>query len=347
MKTENRILIILDNKTNSKELATIIKDSLRQYNVEIIIAENALDGLIKFMQFVPCLIIADANLQTINGFSLSAIIKGAKNGDQCSIYMVVDELALPNSKIDYFIKKPINNDFLVLELKSFFEKRMMSIYHLDEINRAKQTQNELLPNNLQTDLFRVDYIYSPFNELSGDCLDYWYGNTENGLYGFLFDCQGHDICSFMQVSEVRTIFRWGFRCYQNQQKFKTTIKSTADIIENINKELFHSHGYNAPIVAAVAFYLDFKTNMLTYCSSGIPCFFIKDACSDQYKEIDMSNYAIGYEPDATFDEKKLSLKGIDEVIFSSDGFSELLFKNASSIESPKHDDVSAIFIQLS
>ena len=94
----------------------------------------------------------------------------------------------------------------------------------------------------------------------------------------------------------------------------------------------------------VIFYFDFEKNILHYCSAGIPSFYIKRG--SKMEEILMENYLIGYEPDVGFDEKALELEDIDEIIFSSDGLSELLFKDMQDTDPAKHDDVSAILVKL-
>jgi len=335
------ILIVLESEQSALQMKTFVQTELQQYHIEAMIADDAMDGLMKFRQYSPCLVIISSELQPLNGYSFSSIVKGTRTGEQCCVFMVIDGMPIPNSKVDYYIVKPLKQELLALQLQSFFEKRNMALFHQDEITRAKHKQNQLLPKELSTDAFKVDYIYSPFSDLSGDCLDYWHGESQIGLYGFLFDCTGHDICSFLQVSEVRTIFRWGFRYYQTG-----LYKSLAEIMENVNIELFNSHGDNVSCVAAIAFYLDFQSNTLRYCSAGIPTFYTRATGATEYSQVEMSNYLIGYEPDADFEESQLSLDGIDEVIFSSDGFSELLFKKANHLQNPKHDDVSAIFIHL-
>ena len=75
-------------------------------------------------------------------------------------------------------------------------------------------------------------------------------------------------------------------------------------------------------------------------------FFIQYKDEMQMKEVIMENYPIGYEPGVEFDEKKISLENVEKVIFSSDGFSELLFENSNGLVKAKHDDVSAIVIQI-
>jgi hypothetical protein len=336
---QNHILIVMQEKKDAVCMENLIKTVFKNYNSTILIADTALDGLIKYNQYAPILVIADADLNTLNGFSLSAIIKGTKQGNDCTVYLIVDNYTANNSKVDYYIRRPFKPELIAMQLQRFFEKRSMETYHSSEIMRAKLKQNELLPEQLSNDSFKVDFIYSPFNELSGDCLDYWYGKDKNGLYGFLFDCTGHDICSFLQVSEIRAILKAGFRFYQ-QGKFE----SLSDIMKNTNEENFCLHGDDTVCVAAVVFRVDFKTNILSYCSAGIPSFFVKRKGIEKEEEILMKNYLIGFKPEAEFEEKHLSLADINEVIFSSDGFSELLFKK--NIENAKHDDVSAIFIQL-
>ena len=100
--------------------------------------------------------------------------------------------------------------------------------------------------------------------------------------------------------------------------------------------------------AAVAFYVNFKENQLKYCTAGIPSFFVKYVGEHGYDKIDCCNYLLGMFQDVSFDEKELSLVGIDELVFSSDGFSEILYHQheLDAFQEAKHDDVSAITIQL-
>ena len=186
----------------------------------------------------------------------------------------------------------------------------------------------------------MNNVYSPFSELSGDGLDYWTGEDEHGLYGLLFDCTGHDIVSFLQVGEIRALLKKGCKYYQSN-----VYKSLSEIMQNVNTDLFGLHGDDTICTAAIIFYFDFKKNILHYCSAGIPGFYVKYQNAAVIKKIECRNYLIGYTPDATFKTQTLALNDVNEVIFSSDGFSELLFIKGN-IDLAKHDDVSAILITL-
>lgn len=342
---KENILIVIQKGDTADRLQQSIQDALQVYGVEVHIVYDSIEGLIKFRQIKPTLMIIDADMPTLNGFSFVSILQDM--AVNCLMYIIVsDETPLLNcSKIDCFFHTPLDLDFILGQLLSVFEKKYMADQKSSQLEKAKYDQKKLLPESVITDGFKVDYIYSPFSELSGDCLDYWFGQDEKGLYGFIFDCTGHDINAFSQVLEIRALFHINFRYYQRHQH--NNIDNTlSDVMQNVNEELFRLHGENVACCAGVAFYIDFIKMELHYCSAGIPNFFIRNKNEKNYKEIEMENYLIGYDSEATFYEKKMSLENVDDVIFSTDGFSELLYKAASDLAKAKHDDISAVFIRI-
>lgn len=341
-----RILIVMNQANEAKCLQQFLYQLLRQYQIEIRYVDNTFEGLIKYKQFAPTLMIVDADMPALNGFSFVSILRDA--GPKCLMYVIVKEdMPLIATQIDHFFQSPLNYDLIAAQMQSLFEQRKMEEFHCVEhhygqLEKAKQDQKNLLPDPVTTETFKVDYIYSPFNNLSGDCLDYWFGHDKKGLYGFLFDCTGHGINAFSQVLEIRALFHINFRYYQRNK----TTQSLSGLMQNINEELFRLHGDNVACCAGVAFYIDFATLELRYCSAGIPNFFVRFIGDSIYKEIEMANYLIGYDPNAIFDEQKLLLSNVEDVIFSSDGFSELLYKSTVELAKAKHDDISAVFIRL-
>lgn len=311
-------------------------------DVEIVCVNNSLECLIQYNQSQPAIVIIDADMPTLNGFSVVSILRDAEAGRKCLMYVIGRaNTPLINSDIDCFFQFPLDYELVAEQLLSDFKKKGTKKQH-SGLEKAKQDQKNLLPKPVTTNAFKVDYIYSPFDELSGDCLDYWCGQDKKGLYGFLFDCTGHDINAFSQVLEIRALFHISFRYYQRNEM----LRNLGKLMQNINEEVFRLHNENVACCAGVAFYIDFQTLELRYCSAGIPNFFIRRIGNSGYEEIEMQNYLIGYVPDATFDEKSLSLADVSEVIFSSDGFSELLYKSIKDLEKAKHDDTSAVFIRL-
>lgn len=339
------ILLIQKNEESVKKFKDILVELKKEIDINIIATSDEIESLKLYERYQPAVVIIDAEMKVLNGFSLSAILRGMRGGEKCIIYMIVDDekdySKCDCENIDFFLKVGFNARFLKVQLKRFFKREEMYDEESD-IQRAREQQEGLLPDKILDSNFEVNYLYSPFKDLSGDCLDYWCGEDKDGLYGFLFDVMGHDMCSFFQVSEVRAVFRYGFRFYQMWQK---GFESLSAINENVNKEIFRLHNEdNISTIAAVVFYLDFKAQKLIYCSAGIPSFLLKKKNGYGYEEIKMKNYLIGYKEDAKYTEHEISLKDVDEIIFTSDGFSELL--NKTEMKKAKHDDVSAIFIGL-
>ncbi len=340
MKNNDNNTILLVMETNELEtMKKILEGISGRYDISLIATDNPLDGLIKYNQCNPCLLITSANMPFLNGFSISAIIKGTEYGRDCAVWLIVDDVVM-DAKVDFFIRRPIREDLVSLQFQSWCDKRFPA-KPSHSILMAKIEQAKLFPQKIQEESFHVDYIYSPFNELSGDGLDFWLGQNKDGLYGFLFDCTGHDLASYGQVREIRMILKNGFKVNERREYF-----DLGNVMQYLNEELFNYYGNDVNCVAAVAFYLDFKQNKLYFCSAGMPSFFVKYNDDPEYQGILMENYLIGHRPDADFNQDEISLENVENIVFSSDGLSEMVFQHAANIKEPKSDDVTAILISL-
>lgn len=340
----NSILVVMRDCT---PILNQIDSALAAYKgIHIYTATTALEGLLKFKEYLPTLLIIDNDLPDMIGMAVSSIIKGTEKSDMSTIYLIGATSLVQNPQADHYFPKDIeaHKDMFAMQLRTFFDRRFMSLQHSDEFVRAKMKQSEFLPDKIETNSFKVDHIYSPFADLSGDGVDYWYGEDTNGLYGLLFDCTGHDLVSFLQVSEIRALLKKGCKFFQ-----LGSVPALSEIMKNVNEDLFALHEDDTISTAAIVFFFDFKKNTLHYCSAGIPSFYVSYKNEGMIKEILMEGYLLGYEPDSVFEEHEISLDGVEKVIFSSDGLSELLIKNTepeSGITAAKNDDVSAICVQL-
>lgn len=339
MKNNDNTILLVMEKNEIGQMKKILQKGLETYDVQLIAEDNPLDGLIRYNQYNPCLLITSANMQFLNGFSISAIIKGTEYGRDCAVWLIIDDVVM-DAKVDAFIRRPIREELVSLQLQNWCEKRFPA-KPSQSILMAKIEQAKLFPQKIQEETFHVDYIYSPFNELSGDGLDFWLGQNKDGLYGFLFDCTGHSLASYGQVREIRMILKNGFKVNERREHF-----NLGSVMQYLNEELFCFYGNDVNCVAAVAFHLDFKKNKLYYCSAGMPSFFVKYNNETDYQGILMENYLIGYRPDADFNQDEISLDNVENIVFSSDGLSEMVFRHAAEMEEPKSDDVTAILISL-
>jgi Stage II sporulation protein E (SpoIIE). len=335
----NTVLLIMP-KDELEAVTKAIEPALGKYEIQIILTENALDGLFEYEKYRPFLIITSSRLEQLNGFHLTAIIHDMEYGKDCTMYLITGETTPPEGdKVDCYIQTPIRADLLLRQIFRFFEKKFKSYKKPAAILPAIINQAKLLPQKIFRDSFYVDWIYSSYGDLSGDGLDFWLGQNNDGVYGFLFDCTGHDINSSQQVFEIRTILRIAFRAYEKK------MQPLGGVVKNLNDELFCLHGNDQAVVALVVFHLDCRSNVLNYCSAGVPSFFVKNKGEGSYQGVIMKNPLIGHRPKVAFNSQNMSLEGVENIIFSSDGLSDLIFK-PNLFNECKHDDVSAIYISL-
>lgn len=321
-----------------------LKEWTTDYDVSIYVITRGMDVLEDYDKIRPKLIIIDACLPDINGMSLATVIKDTKNGDASTIYLYNLKKVLQNTKADFFFLTKNERDLQVsmhAQIHTFLEKSYQEKMHTSEIIRAEKQQFDQLPSPIDTGLFKISSIFSPMTRLSGDCYDYWMGEDDTGLYGFLFDCAGHDISSFSQVSMIRSFLKKSCKLFQ----VGILEGGLAEILGDVNHDLFTVDSSPQP-TAAIVFHIDFKKKVLEYSTAGIPSFFLRK--EGEFKIIEAESFLLGCFDNVTFEVKTLALDDVDEIIFSSDGFSELIFhqEDVKEADLAKHDDVSAITIWL-
>ncbi|MBO6293811.1 MAG: response regulator [Selenomonas sp.] len=346
-------LHILVVSPKAETIRTWIKGKANEYYNSIIhIAMNGVEGLHKAQKFMPVLIIADNNLPDMNGMSFASVIKGTIECQDSKILVfdVKPNSILSNTKADFFL--PVMDErqlkiFITAHIDSFFQNQYVMAAHRDEYESRKMEQLNQLPKQIDNNWVRISNIFSPYDELSGDGFDYWISpqsNTEEGvLYGFLYDCTGHGPESYPLVSSIRSLLKKNLRMYEFHR-----FPSLSCVMSKANDTIMDTTPSNTLTpAAAVTFYVNFKDNKLKYCPAGIPSFFVRYIGEDGYEKIECRNYLLGMFPNASFDEQEMSLTGVDELVFSSDGFSEILYhQDDDSSKEAKHDDVSAVTIQL-
>ena len=328
-----------------------IKGKANEYfNASIYIALDGINGLHKVQKYFPVFVIVDDMLPDMSGLSFASVVKDTVEGQESSILVFgVDEF-LMNAKADFFLPPMDDGDlqnFLVAQMESFLKNKYLTQAHREEYRLRKMEQLKQLPKQIDTRWVNISNIFSPYDELSGDGFDYWISPQPNVndeiLYGFLYDCTGHGPESYPLVSSIRTLLKKNMRLYEHYRypSLATVMKKSNDTIIDTTPRS------ELTPAAAVAFHVSFKEKKLKYCTAGIPSFFVKYVGDHGYEKIDCCNFLLGMFPDVSFDEKEMSLDGIDELVFSSDGFSEILYhQHDDAFQEAKHDDVSAITIQL-
>ena len=329
-------------KEEAESLVKYLNDVMgEQLNIDC--AKTGLDGLFKYRMFKPepVIIIIDNHLPDMYGMSVASIIKDSNNGKDALVYLLTDEIA-DNINADFLISSKTNICLLAAQIKYDIDKKLLMKALSENMLRALDIQNGSLPLPIDNDNFRVNYLFSAYNKLSGDGLYYWYTAQSNKLYGYIFDCVGHGIESYGQVSSIWCGLKKSMKIYQ-----MGVYKSLVEVMEEINTDLLDLYDYTN-VVSALIFCFDFQEQTLKYCPAGIPFLITKKVNEPRQNKL-LTSYLLGYDMNSEFIEEKVSLKDIEEVIFLSDGLSDLFLSNMEIDEKPeiaKHDDVSAVWVKL-
>ena len=313
-----------------------LRDTLQPMlpDVKIVWVEDAMQGFRRYSKLHPVAVLAEAGLEPINGFSFLSVLRGFTAADLCPIYIVAPDKAkkLP-VKIDRIFSASFSPQAFVDQLKYDAACCQIMPTSLTGYERTVCEQTAQLPNVICRPDIEVSHIYSPYGDFSGDFLDYWMDGQR--LYGFLIDCTGHDINSFSQVREMKIIYHLKFRQYA---------ENLGTVMKEINQAIFDEYGVRRPLSAGLVFSLNREQEKLTYCSAGIPEFCVfRD---NRYETVPMENYLIGFSREAVFTASEMSLCGISDIIFATDGLMDLMDKSVNELESAKHDDTTAIFIKI-
>jgi serine phosphatase RsbU (regulator of sigma subunit) len=107
---------------------------------------------------------------------------------------------------DDLISKPCSETELLVRMRNIVQQRQAQKHIVKQLGEAACVQHSLLP--LQTDFFdclRMEYLYRPLEELSGDLLDCMV--VGSWVYLIVADVTGHGIAAAQVTYMVRDLFR--------------------------------------------------------------------------------------------------------------------------------------------
>lgn len=340
--TRHERLLLVDPQPEN--LVGIIRELLEEFDVSLYTASNAIEGILKYKDLSPGLMLINNELPDMFGMSLATLIKDEENGANTSVCLYNITEILQNTKADFLILKLPEEKFqevIQTQIQSFYNLRFMQNMHSTELLRAKQQQYEFLPVPLETENYSATGFFSAYGELSGDSYTYWQGK-DGALYGVLFDCTGHDFVSYTYVNAARIMLKKDMRLYE-----LGATDTLAEVLKSVNDDLFAVDAV-PEMTTAIVFKLDPKERMFRYCTAGMPGILVMDKDTHQWRIIPSENFILGCEENASFNEQELPLEGVENIIVCSDGFFELTFhqKEVREGQIAKHDDVSTIFISV-
>lgn len=318
---------------------------------------DGVEGLFMYQQLKPSMVIVDADLPDLNGMTIASAIKDNRER-QTLVYLTGIEDLLENVKADRFMPYGLPYELFIAQVLSDFNKLSVQ----DQQDEDESWENAiirqydcLVPEIKREDTggrFSVTRILSPYHYLSGDGFNYILQRPKNcldeddtaRLYGYIFDCAGHDLYSYGQAANTWYILKLQMWQYQ-----AGIYNSLDKMMSAVNDEIFGNFT-DTTLIPALCFYLDFQAGKFKYCSAGIPALLVKYKEHPVRESISCRSYMLGYDQDSTWEEKEIDLKNVDEITIITDGLNDLLREKAEIEDEPvafaKHDDISAIFIKF-
>lgn len=339
--SQERLLII---DPNADKMAAKVASWLKRYEIAILEAKTGFEGLEKYKIFSPGLVLIKCDLDDISGMSVSSIIKDGRDGAETFVILYNFASAYQNTKADLFFAKMDDGNFseiMQTQLNAFYSEKFAKAMYSMELQAARRRQYQMLPEPIFGDKYNVINLFSAFSAgLSGDGYDYWQDEGGN-LIGLLFDCTGHDITAYSQVTSLRSFLKKDMKLYEFGY-----YKSLPEVLQSVNDDFF-AIDISPEMAAAIIFKLDVKQNKFFYCTAGMPGLLVKTH-SGLWKQIPSENFLLGCSKGANFDPQELDISDLRKIVCCSDGLYELLF-NKEEVEDnkiAKHDDVSAVVIRI-
>lgn len=339
------VLVIDDSNFMRNSLRTILEG----IGCQVLCAKDGLEGVNMFQQFKPPFVLCDANMPIMDGLTACATIRKMDCGKNSLIYMITTETgqklvekAFEVGFDDYWVKPIVSNVFIP-RMKKIIQQYLTEtttekvtantteVY--SELAEARKLQLSFLPKPLENKYLQIRHIYSPYDQVSGDFIDYWWNESEKTLHGYVLDVTGHSIASAMQVFTIKTLFNQFFQCG------KSCLPPNR-ILQFVNRLMFDGKKRKY-MATALVFILDVKEKVLRYSAAGISPIYIT---TETFQKVNTRGHPMGYKKDNEYKLEHVSIKNATEVIFASDGFSEML--NSAKKITAKHDDVAAILIKI-
>lgn len=206
-KEKFKVVFVDDNA----DLRTYVRDILKkEYNV--FLGVNGKDGLEKIKAYQPDLILSDLMMPVMTGTELCTRVR--QDVDLRGIpFVLLTAKSTAESKIeglqegaDDYLNKPFSERELLVRIKNLITIRQQHLLLKRELQAARAIQQSLLPPlNQSFDNFRLEALYQPCEELSGDFFD----TIQVGpwLYFYIADVTSHGTASAQVTYLIKSIFK--------------------------------------------------------------------------------------------------------------------------------------------
>lgn len=319
------VLVIDAAKKRRDQLERVLG---RRYRV--LTASNAGEGLVVGRSCVPDLIIADMELGDANGHELCAAVK-TDPGPLARTPVVLlshkedlqQKLAALDRGADDFLVKPVHVAELRSRVRNLVRIRRQERELLDalraleardgiitqDILRARDFQQSLLPEAVRTAGLSIEVTYQPAEMVGGDLYDIFV-LEEGRVRVFLADAPGHGVPAALTTMFIKSQY----------ELCKHAARTPDEALSTMNRSFAGTYGQLGLHFTAVCFDLDARSRTVRWATAAHPPLVLIDGSSAT--ELETGGAFIGVDADAAFLKGERTLPPGARVYAYTDGLTE-------------------------
>lgn len=341
MQQVGETVLVIDDEDFVRDTITgYLEDS----GMDVIEAENGIQGVALFDVHQPALVLCDLRMPKMDGLDvlnhvmstrpdtpfivlsgagvMKDVVEALRLGASDYLFKPLADLAV----LEHSIRKNLERARLRRDLESYRIELESTYAQLQtDLCAGRQIQQKMLP---QTPLshadWSFDYFIAPSHILSGDFVDF-FPLSDTEVFYYLIDVSGHGVSSAIITMIIKQFVDTARRDFE--QLADRTIFTLDDFVGRLNRQLIAQDlGRHATVFVGI---LNSATDTMSYCSAAQfppPIVFGLDHC----EPLPTEGMAVGLFEDAVYKMHEMSLKDVEGFFFCTDGILEILDKSSLS-----------------
>ncbi len=263
----------------------------------------------------------------------NATLSNEDSDDEIKIYWQIARMVDSHIKIPLFLIKGTDTTELHRAYKKMESINSEKLKIEEEIKKAKIIQETLLPDSTLPPAIKLESIFVPAAETSGDWFGYHYDEPDDIFNVYVGDVTGHGLSSALLTGVVYGAI------YSTEQLFHDREKLFASYSQSERLMLLASAA-NSMILKADArlsmtmFFIsiEIKTGKTCFLNAGHRLPFLYQAKQGQLSRIKGGGDILGFSPTPMFDVYELMLEPGDSIVLYTDGLLENKDKSGQVIK---------------
>ncbi len=344
-----RVLLIDDQPIIAEAIRRMLES---ESDIAFFYCKNPLEAFDMATDIKPTVILQDLVMPDVDGLTLVKYFRANPATSNMPLVVLSSKedpttkyKAFENGANDYMVKLPDKLEVLAriryhsTAYRNFCE-RNDAMCRLEasqkalrkELEQAEQYVESLLPQKIDNDVVKTDWIFKSSNELGGDC--FGYGAIDKNHFGmYLLDVCGHGVGAALLSVSVMNVLR-------TQGLPDVDFTKPSQVLAALNNAFDMEKQNNMYFTLWYGVY-NVETRKLLFASGGHPPAVM--ISNGEAQELSTGGMIIGGIPDTKFSEKEIDVLPKSHLYIFSDGVYEI--ENASTKTMMSFSDFKNVLVE--